>query len=77
MRSIKNHLGLILPLFAILFSLEYLMFIDKILNFYEERLNSEYSLIVVSDKGVTKSDIIQSDTIIKSAELISIEKVLD
>jgi cell division transport system permease protein len=53
------------------------MFIDKILNFYEERLNSEYSLIVVSDKGVTKSDIIQSDTIIKSAELISIEKVLD
>ncbi|SFP23538.1 hypothetical protein [Hydrogenimonas thermophila] len=77
MRSIRNHLGLILPLFAILFSIEYLMFIDRILNFYEDRLNSEYSLIIVSDNNITTSDIQQSDTLIKSAELISIEKVLD
>ena len=77
MKSIRNHLGLILPLFAILFSVEYLMFIDKILNFYENRLNSEYSLIIVSKNNITISDIQQSDTLIKSVELISIDKVLD
>jgi len=77
MRSIRNHIALVLSLFAILFSIEYLMFIDKILNFYENRLNSEYSLIIVSDKSITISDIQQSDTLIKSVELISIDKVLD
>jgi len=53
------------------------MFIDKILNFYEDRLNSEYSLIIVSENNITISDIQQSDTLIKSVELISIDKVLD
>jgi len=77
MRFIKNHLSLVLPLFAILFSIEYLIFIDKILNFYENRLNSEYSLIVVSNKNVTASDIQQSDTLIKSVELIGIDEVLN
>jgi len=77
MRSIRNHLGLILPLFAILFSIEYLMFIDRALSFYENRLNSEYSLIVVSNKKLVNSDIQQSDTLIKSVESIKIDKVLE
>ena len=77
MRSIRNHLGLILPLFAILFSIEYLMFVDRALNFYENRLNSEYSIIIVSDKKLVNSDIQQSDTLIKSVELIKIDKVLE
>jgi len=77
MRSIRNHLGLILPLFAILFSIEYLMFVDKALNFYENRLNSEYSIIIVSNKKLVNSDIQQSDTLIKSVELIKIDKVLE
>ena len=77
MRSIKNHLGLILPLFAILFSIEYLTLVNKILNVYENRLNSEYSLIIVSDSSISLSDLQQSDTLIKSVEVISVDKILD
>jgi len=77
MRSIKNHLGLILPLLAILFRVEYLTLVNKILNIYENRLNSEYSLIIVSDSNISLSDLQQSDTLIKSVEVISVDKILD
>jgi len=77
MRSIRNHLGLILPLFAILFSVEYLTLVNKMLNIYENRLNSEYSLIIVSDSNITFSDIQQSDIIIKTVESVSVDTILD
>jgi len=77
MRSIKNHLGLILPLFAILFSIEYLTLVNKILNIYEKRLNSEYSLIIVSDINISLFSLQQRDPLIKSVKIISVDKILD
>ncbi|WP_456402564.1 hypothetical protein [Hydrogenimonas sp.] len=76
MRSIRHHLALILPLFAILFSIEYLLVFDRIIDRYETKLKENYSLILVADKSVKLSDITHCDTLIQRIEPIDAEKVL-
>ncbi len=76
MRSIRHHLALVLPLFAILFSIEYLLVFDRITDNYEKRLKENYSVILVADKSVKLSDISHSDTLIESVEPVDTETVL-
>jgi len=76
MRSIRHHLALILPLFAILFCIEYLMVFDRITESYEKRLKENYSLILVADRSVKISDISHCDTLIEKVEPIDAEDVL-
>ncbi len=76
MRSVKTHLALILPLFAILFGIEYLMVFDRIVSSYETKLNAEYSLIVVADKTVKSNDIGHADTLIDRIETVDAENIL-
>ncbi len=53
MRSLKNHISLIIPLFAILFAVEFYFIISKIISEYEVNLSKDYSIIVVSKKPLT------------------------
>ncbi|WP_457592473.1 FtsX-like permease family protein [Hydrogenimonas sp.] len=76
MRSIRHHLALILPLFAILFCVEYLLVFDRIIDRYETDLKENYSLILVADKSVKLSDISHCDTLIRKIEPIDAESVL-
>ncbi len=76
MRSIRHHLALILPLFAILFCIEYLLVFDRITESYENRLKENYSLILVADRSVKLSDISHCDTLIEKTEPIDAENVL-
>ena len=76
MRSIRHHLSLILPLFAILFCIEYLMLFDRITESHEKRLKESYSIILVADRSVKLSDISHSDTLIERVEPIDAENVL-
>ncbi len=76
MRSIRHHLALILPLFAILFCVEYLLLFDRIIDRYETDLKENYSLIVVADRSVKLSDLSHCDTLIKKVEPIDAELVL-
>ncbi len=50
MKSIKNHLSLIVALVSILFAIQTFFITDRALAAYEETLKSHYSLVVVSDK---------------------------
>jgi len=50
MRSLKNHISLIIPLFAILFAVEFYLIIDRVIQRYESRLADDYSIVVVSDE---------------------------
>ncbi len=76
MRSIRHHLSLILPLFAILFCIEYLLVFDRITKSYETKLKENYSLILVADKSVKLSELAHCDTLIRKIEPIDAENVL-
>ncbi len=57
MRSLKNHISLIIPLFAILFAVEFYFVVNKIIQNYEMNLNKDYSIIMVADKNLTLQEI--------------------
>ncbi len=76
MRSIRHHLSLILPLFAILFCIEYLMVFDRITESHEKSLKESYSIILVADRSAKLSDISHRDTLIERVERIDAENVL-
>ncbi len=76
MTFVRNHLGLILPLFAILFALEYLLVLDRVIGIYQQRLQEQYTIIVVADKGVTPSGIRNANVLVGSVEPIDPKEVL-
>ncbi len=76
MTFVRNHLGLILPLFAILFAIEYMLVFDRVLKNYETRLQEQYTVIVVADKKVDVSRIEKANPLVKSVEPVDSESVL-
>ncbi len=76
MRSIKDHMALTISLFAILFCIESLLVLDRIVKSYENDLKENYSLILVADRSVKVSDISHIDTLIGSVEPIDAESIL-
>ncbi|WP_456382335.1 hypothetical protein [Hydrogenimonas sp.] len=76
MTFVRNHLGLILPLFAILFAIEYMLLFDRILQDYESRLQEQYTIIVAGDKTVTPSRISHANGLIRSIEPVDAKSVL-
>ena len=76
MGFVKNHLGLILPLFAILFALEYLMLFDRVVGHYETRLTEQYTVIVVADQKVAPAKIRHADVLVESVEPVDAKEVL-
>ncbi len=77
MTSIKNHLGLILPLFAILFAIEYLRVFDRVVESYESRLQAQYTVIVVADKNVTASELRNASVLVASARKVDPSHILN
>ncbi len=57
MKSLKNHISLIIPLFAILFAIEFYFVIDKILQNYKHYLSRDYSIVVVSKRDLTLEEL--------------------
>ncbi len=53
MRSLKNHISLIIPLFAILFAIEFTFWIDRSIDSYEKNLSSDYAIVIMSKKPLT------------------------
>jgi len=54
MKFLKSHLSLIIALLAILFSIEVYKVFNKIVDTYEDKIVNEYSVVVVSDKTISK-----------------------
>lgn len=77
MKSLKNHLSVIFPIFVLLFSLQFAFLTQKIVLDYSQRLTQDYSIIVVAPK-VLEEEVIKSRIGgIKSIEEISSQIVLD
>jgi len=77
MKSIKNHISFIIPLFILLFSIQFSFMLDRGVKAYESKLAGEYSIVVVStdplDEGEIKTKIPQ----IASVQEIKKDRYID
>ena len=77
MKSIKNHISFIIPLFILLFSIQFSFMLDRGVKAYEGKIADEYSIVVVSQNPIdfqeikTKIPQISSITEIKKDKYIS------
>ncbi len=59
MKSIKNHISLVVALVSILFSIQVFIIVERSINAYRENLANSYSIIIVSqiriDENIMKS----------------------
>jgi len=57
MKFVKYHISIILPLFLLLFSVESFFALKGVIDNYEKKLSSEYSIVVVSKVPLDKKNI--------------------
>jgi len=77
MRSVKNHLSLIIALFTIVFTMQVYIVVDRTVVAYENDLNENYSIVVVTEKKVSTDSLVAMSPKIKSAGEVSTKKVID
>ena len=56
MKSLKNHISLIIPLFAILFAVEFYFIVNKVIETYQKQMSADYSIIVVAKKPMSMKE---------------------
>lgn len=61
MKSLKNHLSLLLALVSILVTFQFYVTLERVIKAYEDKLASDYSIIAVSNKEVSL-DAVKSHT---------------
>ncbi len=76
MRSVKNHLSLIIALFSIVFTMQIYLIVERTVIAYEGNLNENYSIVVVTDKTMEPKSLTSASSMIKSVEEISTKEVL-
>jgi len=77
MKSLKNHLSVIFPLFVLLFSLQFTFLSDKIVTEYSNKLTKDYSIVVVSPKILDEAIVRSRINAISSIKQISSKIILD
>ena len=70
MKSLKDHLMFILPLFSILVGIEFFLVFDRVTNKYEQNLKENYSILVVSKKYIDENKFKKVDKRIERVEEI-------
>ncbi|BAF69868.1 hypothetical protein [Nitratiruptor sp. SB155-2] len=76
MRSLKNHLSLIIPLFAILFAVEFYLLIERAIHSYEKKLAQDYSIILVAKKPLDTNSLKKQFPLIANVESIDPKQVI-
>ncbi len=77
MKSLKNHISLIIALFTVLFAVQIYVAVDRTIAAYENRLKNDYSIIVVSNKTLSATEFKALDNIIDRSESIPTDQVLE
>jgi len=77
MKSLKNHISLIIALFTVLFSVQIYFAVDRTIQAYETRLKNDYSIIVVANKQMQQAEFKAMHSIIERSEQVSTEQVLE
>jgi cell division transport system permease protein len=76
MKSIRNHLSLVIALLSILFSIQIFIIVDRSVIAYKENLATNYSLVVVSNLTLDAKVIVESDSTIESMSILSPDNVI-
>lgn len=76
MKSIKNHLSLVVALLSILFSMQIYVVAERSIEAYKENLAHKYSVVIVSQKTLADEEIFAINTIIAKAEELSPDEVI-
>ncbi len=76
MKSVKNHLSLILALVSILFAIQTLRVTNRAMDAYERNLKENYSLVVVSNKKLDAVSVRKKSPLIAKIEEISVDNAI-
>lgn len=76
MKSIKNHISLVVALVSILFSMQVFIIVDRSIESYKENLSIKYSVVVVSKKALGDEEVLKLDDILASSQELSAESVI-
>lgn len=77
MKSLKNHISLIIALFTVLASVQIYVAVDRTIAAYESHLKDDYSVIVVSNKAFNDAELKAMSSMIERSEPISTSAVLE
>jgi len=76
MKSLKNHLSLVVALVGILFSVQVYFIVERAIDAYKQNLALNYSLVIVSSKSLAWDDISKRDKNFSALEELSAEGVI-
>jgi cell division transport system permease protein len=77
MKSLKNHLSFIIPLFVLLFSIQFSTMLDRGIKKYETHLTGEYTIVVVSKLPLDQKSIQKIVPSTKTVEEIKKDKYIE
>ncbi|MDR2635701.1 MAG: hypothetical protein LBC08_02600, partial [Campylobacteraceae bacterium] len=77
MRLFRDHFSVVFSLFVLLCSLQFVVFINKIIKEYESYLVNDYSIVVSSRNALNKEELMRYKPIIKSIEEIDTATILE
>lgn len=77
MKSLKSHFSLTVALFTIIFTLQVFFIIDRVISSYENNLNKNYSLVVVSLSTLKEAQVKDKIANVKSLETLSVDSVIN
>ena len=75
-KSIKNHLSLVVALVSILFSMQVFTIVDRSIDSYKQNLASNYSVVIVSQKKIAEKDILEIDDLLSEVIELSPDNVI-
>ena len=76
MKSIKNHLSLVIALLSILFSMQIFIIVDRSIDSYKENLANNYSVVVVSQKNMDNQTIMAINKLINGVLELAPDSVI-
>jgi len=76
MKSVKNHLSLVIALLSIFFSIQIFIIVDNSIHSYKKHLASEYSVVVVSQKKLNSNAIVSANKIISDISTLTPDNVI-
>ena len=76
MKSIKNHISLVVALVSILFSIQVFIIVDRAINAYKENLATNYSVIAVSLLSIKDANMKSISPLIQSVSELNPDGVI-
>ncbi len=76
MKSIRNHLSLVIALLSILFSIQIFTIVDRSIESYKAKLANNYSVIVVSQRKMSNDVILNINKMILNSNELSPDAVI-